>query len=63
MEGQELLPFLFGGGGKRLYALFYNVFSDVIFYPRVLQESQVLKTIPASACLVTLVALMIWHNA
>ena len=36
-----------------------NVFSDVIFYPRILQQLQVLKTIPAPACLV---ALMIWHS-
>ena len=35
MEGQELLSFLFGGGGKNY--MFYNVFSDVIFYPHVLQ--------------------------
>ena len=35
MEWQELLSFLSGGGGKKI--LFCNVFSDVIFYPRVLQ--------------------------
>ena len=36
MEGQELLSFLSKGGGKKLFVV-YNVFSDVIFYPRVLQ--------------------------
>ena len=36
MEGKELWSFLFGGGGKKSYALFYNALSDVIFYPRVL---------------------------
>ena len=35
MEWQELLSFLSGGGGKKI--LFCNVFSDVIFYPRVPQ--------------------------
>ena len=35
MEGQELLSLLFGGGEKKSYALFYNVFSDMIFYPHV----------------------------
>ena len=36
-----------------------NVFSDVLFYPRVLQKFMVSKTIPAPVCLV---ALMIWHS-
>ena len=34
--GQELL-FSFPEKAEKSYALFYNVFSDVIFYPRVLQ--------------------------
>ena len=40
--------FHFGEGGKKSYALFYNVFSDLIFYPRILQKFRVSKTIPAS---------------
>ena len=34
-------------------------FSDMIFYPRILQQSRVSKTFPALACLVSLV---IWHS-
>ena len=41
------------------YALFYNVFSDVIFYPRVLQYFRVSKTLPA----LVIVALLIWHSS
>ena len=37
---------------------FYNVLSDVIFYPHILQQSRVSNPIPAPVCLV---ALMIWH--
>ena len=44
---------------EKSYSLFYNVFLDVILYPCVLQQSWVLNTIPAPACLV---ALMIWHS-
>ena len=43
---------------QRTYALFYNAFLDMIFYPHILQQFRVSKTIPAPACLV---ALMIWH--
>ena len=39
--------------------LFYNIFSNAIFYPCILQYFQVSKSIPALACLV---ALMIWHS-
>ena len=53
IEGRELWYFLFGGGGKKKKALFYNVFSGVIFYPHVL------KTIPVPVCLLVL---MIWHS-
>ena len=43
MEGQEL------GGSKKLYS-FYNVFSDVIFYPCVLQKFWISKTILVPCC-------------
>ena len=59
MKGQELWHFLFGGRGQKSYVLFYNVFLNVIFYPRVLQKFQVSKNIPVPVCLV---ALMIWHS-
>ena len=39
---------------KKIYAIFYNVFSDMIFYPRILQYVRVLKTIPPLAYLVAL---------
>jgi len=39
---------------EKIYATFYNVFSDVIFHPRVLQYFRVSKTIPALVYLVTL---------
>ena len=48
MEEQELWYFLFRGGGKN----FYNVFSDMIFYLRILQKFWVSKTIPVPICLV-----------
>ena len=47
---------------QRIRAKFtrFTTFSNVIFYPAyALQHFQVLKTIPALACLVTL---MIWHS-
>ena len=55
----SMLVFPFRRRQQRSCALFYNVFLDMIFYPHVLQQLQVLKTIPAPACLV---ALMIWHS-
>ena len=54
----SILVFPFRRRCQKSYALFYNVFSDMIFYPRILQQLWVSKTIPAPACLV---ALMIWH--
>ena len=44
---------------QRSYALFHNVFLDMIFYPCILQKLRVSKPIPAPA---SLDALMIWHS-
>ena len=54
------IVFPFEGCGKKVTHCFYNIFLDVIFYPRLLQYFRVSKTIPALACLV---ALMIWHSS
>ena len=48
------IVFPFEGCGKKFTRFFYTVFSDVIFYPRVLQYFRVSKTIPALAYLVAL---------
>ena len=49
------IVFPFEGCRKKFMRFFfYNVFSDVIFYPRILQYFGVSKTIPALAYLVTL---------
>ena len=50
------IVFPFEGCRKKFFRFFffYNVFSDVIFYPRILQYFGVSKTIPALAYLVTL---------
>jgi len=53
MEGQELSE-----EAEKVTHCFTNVFSDVIFYPRVLQWSRASKNVPAP---LRLVALMIWH--
>ena len=55
------LVFPFRRRWQKSYVLFYNEFSDMIFYPRVLCTTKVsgIETIPAIACLV---ALMIWHS-
>ena len=55
----EGLAFPFRRRWQRSYALFYNVFSDMILYPHIVQQLRVSKTIPALACPV---ALMIWHS-
>jgi len=49
----------FSEEAAKSYALFYNVFSDVIFHPRVVQTFWVSKIIPVPVCLV---AVMSWHS-
>ena len=47
----SMLVFPFWRRRQRSYVLFCDVFSDVIFYPHVLQQLQGLKTIPVLPCL------------
>ena len=54
------MVFSFRRRRHKSYTLFYNVFLDLIIYPRILQKFRVTKTIPTPVCLV---ALMIWPVA
>ena len=47
----SMLVFPFRRRRQRSYVFFCNVFSDVIFYPKVLQQLRGLKTIPVLPCL------------
>ena len=47
----SMLVFPFRRRRQRSYVLFCDVFSDVIFYPHVLQQLRGLKTIPVLPCL------------
>ena len=47
----SLLVFPFRRRRQRSYVLFCDVFSDVIFYPHVLQQLRGLKSIPVLPCL------------
>ena len=47
----SMLVFPFWRRQQRSYVLFCNVFSDVIFYPHILQQLRGLKTIPELPCL------------